>query len=142
MALRLANRFEEYGVACAKSISDHNLAIQTGGHAGQNVQFIIDAPELIDSDAYKYFDKTLYDRILQFSQDRALAEMGAMFLWDVTADHDEIKDAMLKGTAKMGALASTLAKDIRQSCSLPARALSFGNTSVEKLFEKAVTALD
>lgn len=132
-ALSAAVSLEGYAIACAEKISDHGLADQSGGYAGH---FMAGLPELPDLPVVAGFLKPrkakVADRLMTFPQEVRQGSQIAAFLWEITADIDDVRETEATQAAKAGTCALELAVDIRSAFRLPQRDLVFGEFDIYK----------
>lgn len=126
-ALTAAVALEGHALNCADKISDHKLAVDSGGHAGSPIGGIPELPQLsIVAGFLRPKKSSVADRLMTFPQELAQAEQKIHFWWSVTADPDETGDVAVEQHAIIGLKALELAEDLRKAFSLPARELKFG----------------
>jgi len=141
LALRLAFLFEGYAVDCADKLADHNLADESGAHAGS---FIGKVPEIISlplEGGHKLLDQGLLNDIFDFPQRCIMANRNAMFWEEVVGDRDCCTNALAQNTVDMGARAMDIGKRLREMYKLDFRQLSYGDFDMGKFLEGELTDL-
>jgi hypothetical protein len=142
LAFQLAFAFEGYAVECAKKASDHDMAQRSGGHAGDLIDRVPPLPELPESDAYKLLDRPLLNEVLDFPQRCQMANVAAMFWWDVIGDDDCCSQPLEENTIFMGGHAVDIAKKLRVKYNLGDRDLTFGTWNIDDFFAEELKRLE
>lgn len=138
-ALSAAVLLEGYAIECAERISDHDLAVDSAGHAGAFLGKVPDLPRLcVAASLLRPRKAALADRLMTFPQDARQADQFVAFWWDVTADTEEAREAAVTKAAQIGVQAAHLASALRTEFKLPPRNLLFGQFDVRKALEKRV----
>ena len=138
-ALSAAVALEGYAIQCADRLSDHELAVSSGGHAGAPIGNVPELPELsVVAGFLRPKKASIANRIMVFPQEIRQADQYVAFMWDVTADIEEVRDAAVSKAASMGLQALLLAEDIRSAFKLPARELEFGKFDVRAVLERSL----
>ncbi|MGM0701429.1 MAG: hypothetical protein ACQEUG_03410 [Pseudomonadota bacterium] len=138
-ALSAAVALEGYAIECAERISDHDLAVDSAGHAGAFLGTVPDLPRLsVAASLLRPRKAALADRLMTFPQDARQADQFVAFWWDVTADAEETREAAVTKAAQMGVQAVRLATALRTEFTLPPRKLVFGQFDVLNALEKRV----
>lgn len=133
-ALSAAVSLEGYAITCANELSNHELAMSSGGHAGSSIGNVPELPQLsVVAGFLKPKRAEVADRLMTFPQEVRQASQLAGFMWDVTADEDVVREAAATQSAKMGLRALELAKDLRKVFRLPPRQVLVGKFNVEKV---------
>ena len=131
--LTAAVALEGFAITCADKISDHDLAVSSGGHAGS---FLGSVPELPQISVLVGFLRpkkaTVANELLIFPQEIEQADQAISFWWEVTADVGAARNEAVGLVAKIGLRASDLALDIRGAFKLPKRDLIFGEYNVRE----------
>jgi hypothetical protein len=142
LAFQPAFAFEGYAVECANRASDHDTARRSDGHAGQLIGRVPPLPNLPESDAYKLLDRCLLNDVLDFPQRCQMANVAAMFWWDIVGDEDCCVQALEENTILTGGRAVDIAKRLRIRYKLGSRDLKFGTWNINDFFTKGLTKLE
>ena len=140
-ALSTAIALEGYAIECAGTLTDYDLAVQSGAHAGAPIGRV---PELCELSIVAGFLRpkkaSVANRIMILPQEIRQANQQVSFMWDVTADREEVWDEAAKQAAEMGLEALLLAKDVRQAFGLPKRELVIGKFDVQATLKEHADA--
>lgn len=141
LATTLAVQFEGYAIDCADKVSDHQLATDSDGCAGKLIGKIPDFNLVTQHEGYRLLDRAVLDEILQFPQERLLAERAAIFWWDVVGDPDCCNNAYRDNTVKVAHHALMLATKLRSRYKLPKRSMAYGEWDIREFLAKEVQKL-
>ena len=141
LATQIAVQLEGYAIECADKISEHTTAEDSDNHAGRLIGKIPEYPPLPTSDSYNLLNRGIVDEVLQFPQERQMADKAAYFWWDVVGDPECCNAAYKDNTIRMGERAARLAKKIRNFYKLPERKLVFGEWDIYKFFNDELAAI-
>lgn len=141
-ALSAAVALEGYGAACARAIINHDLVVDSGGHAGAPLSKVPELPELPKISVIAEFlrprKSALVNRMLILPQEALQAQQHVDLWWDVTGDPEDTSEVLAKQSAIVALEAVELAAHLRKEFRLPSRNLVFGTFDVQKtLKEKA-----
>lgn len=134
IALSLSHSFERYAHRCIGIVSDDQLYISSGGHAG-NRMGMPPKPFDLPDDNFRDFDLYLLDRLFEFPQKVFFATDEVSFLAEVS-DEEDARSTSAKNTIELAHIAITLADQLRKKYNLPKRTLKFGNYDLRKELDK------
>ena len=141
LAIQLAFQFEGFTIDCASGASDHRTAIEHEGHAGAYLGNVPTPPALPSSDAYRFLDADVLNRVFGFAQLCKMAQLAAGFWVDVVGDNECYQVAVEEGAISMGSEALEIARAVRVKYSLGSRALEFGKWNIDDFIRKETAKL-
>ncbi len=142
LAIRLSVMLEEYAVRCADMASEHDMAIGSGGSAGTVMGQIPSFHPLPEDEAYVQLSQPLLAEILQFPQERDMAEASAAQWEALLGTISDADNPYREHAVRLGSRAAVLAKRLRRQHGIAARTLASGlwdiSTFLEQEMEKVV----
>jgi len=134
IALTLAHDLESYSWQCADSLSNHELARDSQGHAGK---LIASPPDsfVIPKENYRDFDIQILDRVFNFPLAIRSAKSQIQFWDDVTGQEDAFS-AAFNETCKLGSDALNIANSIRDRYGLSKKTMAIGTTELQEIYKK------
>ena len=134
LAMQLAFLFEDYAINCASALSDHDMADQSQGAAGKNLQSIPTLLLLPEED-YKEFDQEMLAQVLDFPQRIRMADEEAGFYFEVEGEESALA-CNYRSTVTLAARALDIGAAMRRAYNLPQRNLVYGKFDVREYLEE------
>lgn len=135
-ALRVAVLLEGYAIQCADAISDHDLAVDSGGHAGLLMGAVPKPPGIeLNVGLLQPRRGAIANRLAVFTQEALQADQSAAFWWEVVGDHEAARNAARHECACLGLRGLSLAADLRSVFKLPKRKLIFGTYDISVMLQ-------
>jgi hypothetical protein len=125
LSIRLMFLFDGYAETCVNELIDNENASGSDEQIGRSLTRLPEFPSLPEGDDYKLLDQKLLVEILGFPHRKQMAASSISTMIDF-CDHDQIEEALIRKTTKLGTEALKLAEKIRVKYKLPNRDLMYG----------------
>ena len=131
LAMKTAFILERYAIECADAVSNHDLALQSSGHAGKVVTAVIELSELPKEEGFEHLDPKLLNSILEISARVLLAQREASVMSEV-AEYEDAQQVAFNRTAELGFAAIELASALRSAHKVPQRSMVFDRWDIKE----------
>src|ERR1035437_1372572 len=142
LALQLAFQFEGFAIECERVASDNQTADEHGGNVGRFISGVPQPQPLPASDAYRFLEPEILNRVFGFAQRCQMAQQAASVWAEIVGDEQCYRSASEENTIMMGAECLQIAGAIRRKYRLGDRTLEFDKWSIDNFFKKELPKIE
>jgi len=141
LTLQLAFQFEAFAIECGRVASDNQAADESRGNDGSPISGVPQPKALPTSDAYRFLESEILNRVFAFSQKCQMAQESAVGSTE-HGDDDDYRNAAEEKAVIVGSEGLEIAKALREEYELGPRKLAFDQWDIEQYFKRRKADFD